>query len=41
MFVDPDANDFRLNPGSPAEKIGFVPFDYSQAGPNREPSFAR
>lgn len=32
LFVDPDANDFRLKPGSPAEKIGFVPFDYSQAG---------
>lgn len=33
MFVDPDANDFRLKDGSPAEKIGFVPFDYSKAGP--------
>lgn len=32
MFVDPDSNDFRLKPGSPAEKIGFIPFDYSQAG---------
>lgn len=40
-FVDPDANDFRLKPGSPAEKIGFVPFDYSQAGPDREPGFTR
>lgn len=32
LFVDPDSNDFRLKPGSPAEKIGFVPFDYSQTG---------
>lgn len=32
LFMDPDANDFRLKPGSPAEKIGFKPFDYSKAG---------
>ncbi len=32
LFRDPQARDFRLQPGSPAEKIGFVPFDYSQAG---------
>ncbi|MDO5308974.1 MAG: right-handed parallel beta-helix repeat-containing protein [Planctomycetia bacterium] len=32
LFVDPDANDFRLKSGSPAQKIGFVPFDYTQAG---------
>lgn len=31
-FVDPDANDFRLQPDSPALKMGFVPFDYSRAG---------
>lgn len=32
LFVDPDNGDFHLRPGSPAEKIGFKPFDHSQAG---------
>jgi hypothetical protein len=32
LFVDPKQGDFTLKPGSPAEKIGFKPFDYSQAG---------
>jgi hypothetical protein len=32
MFVDPDRGDFRLKPGSPAEKIGFKPFDISKSG---------
>lgn len=31
-FVDPLKYDFRLKPNSPAEKIGFVPFDPAQAG---------
>jgi hypothetical protein len=32
LFMDPDKGDFRLKPGSPAGKVGFVPFDYSTAG---------
>ncbi|MCC7336695.1 MAG: right-handed parallel beta-helix repeat-containing protein [Pirellulaceae bacterium] len=32
MFVDPENNDYHLQPDSPALKIGFIPFDYSQAG---------
>ena len=31
-FINPDANDFRLKSDSPAIQMGFVPFDYSQAG---------
>ncbi len=31
-FVDPERRDFRLEPDSPAAKIGFQAFDFSQAG---------
>ena len=31
-FKNPEAYDFRLNEDSPALKIGFKPFDYTQAG---------
>lgn len=30
LFVDPDKGDFTLKQGSPAGKIGFVPFDYGK-----------
>ncbi len=32
LFLDPENGDFRLKPGSPAEKIGFQPIDVSQIG---------
>ncbi len=32
MFVDAENLDFHFKPGSPVEKIGFKPFDYSKAG---------
>ena len=32
LFVAPERGDFHLRPGSPAAKIGFQPFDYTQAG---------
>jgi hypothetical protein len=39
LFVDPDKADFHLREGSPAAKIGFVPFDYSQAGVTGDPAW--
>lgn len=41
LFADPlfenvEARDFRLKPGSPAEKIGFVPWDLSRAGVRKD-----
>jgi len=32
LFVDRDNHDFRLKSDSPAFKVGFQPFDYTQAG---------
>ncbi len=32
LFAAPEQGDFHLKPGSPAEQIGFRPFDYTQAG---------
>jgi hypothetical protein len=32
-FVDPDHDDFRLKPDSPAPKLGFRPLDLSSVGP--------
>jgi hypothetical protein len=32
LFADANNLDFRLKPDSPAIKLGFKPFDYSQAG---------
>jgi hypothetical protein len=35
MFMDVDARDFRLKPGSPAYDMGFVDIDVSEVGPRR------
>jgi hypothetical protein len=32
-FVNPEMGDFKLRPGSPAAKIGFEPWDFSEVGP--------
>ena len=32
LFENPDADDFRLKPGSPAFELGFDAWDYSSAG---------
>jgi hypothetical protein len=33
MFVVPEMGDFNLRPASPAAKIGFEPWDFSEVGP--------
>ena len=35
LFADPEAGDFRLQKDSPAFKLGFVPIDISQIGPQK------
>ena len=37
LFVDPDKGDFRLQPESPAFKLGFRPIDLSHVGPRARP----
>ena len=34
LFVAPAKDDFRLQPGSPAFKLGFQPIDLSRVGPH-------
>lgn len=34
LFVDPDNDDFRLQPGSPAWKLGICPIDVEETGPS-------
>ena len=33
LFLDPEHGDFRLQPESPAARIGFKPWDFSTVGP--------
>ncbi|MBN1844221.1 MAG: hypothetical protein JW810_00960, partial [Sedimentisphaerales bacterium] len=39
LFVNPEQYDFRLKPTSPALRLGFKPFDYSQAGVYGDPAW--
>jgi hypothetical protein len=35
LFVDPEHDDYRLKPDSPAFKLGFVPIDMDSMGPRK------
>jgi hypothetical protein len=37
LFVNPEKEDFRLRPGSPAAQIGFQPWTFSAVGPRPTP----
>lgn len=39
LFVDAEHGDFRLKPDSPALKLGFVPFDFAEAGLYGDPEW--
>ena len=39
LFVDPEHGDFRLRPGSPAEKLGFEPIEVSEIGLYGDPEW--
>ena len=41
LFINPSERDFRLKQGSPADKIGFQAFDFSQAGVYGERAWRR
>jgi hypothetical protein len=36
LFVDPEHDDFRLKPESPALRLGFRPIDLTDVGPRRK-----
>ena len=36
LLVDPENDDFRLQPESPAFRLGFQAIDFSRIGPQEE-----